>query len=103
MHLYKLIFQNCQPFAWNTYNEAQGYLFCTRKKCLLIIVNLQRKNDAMMDMGGQKVKRKGIGSLASEYASATSIHGITYIGEAGRHWTERYVLMINDFEASVQK
>ena len=25
-----------------------------------------------------------------DYAAATSIHGITYIGESERHWVERY-------------
>ena len=31
---------------------------------------------------------------ASEYASGTSLHGIKYVGEEGRHFIERYAAKV---------
>ena len=40
-------------------------------------------------MGKQKQNQKGIKKLAADYADVTSIHGIRYIGEQGRHFLEK--------------
>ena len=35
-----------------------------------------------------------LGKQVSAYLDGTSIHGLKYIGEQGRHWIERYVVLL---------
>ena len=39
---------------------------------------------------GTKNKSTNIKKLAQEYTDATSIHGLRYIGEEGRHLSEKF-------------
>ena len=39
--------------------------------------------------GDEDNELKRLGAQAVEYADATSIHGLKYIGEPHRHWCER--------------
>ena len=43
-------------------------------------------------------KRK-VKNLFAEYARASSLHGLSYIGETKRHWIEKYVFIYKFLKA----